>query len=43
MSHTYQTFNNYAIMATVTNAAGQSTTAQIGYMSRGLFVNDKNK
>ncbi|MBK9089409.1 MAG: PKD domain-containing protein [Holophagales bacterium] len=43
MTHTYQQFDNYTIMATATNAAGQSTTAPIGFMARGLFVNDKNR
>jgi len=43
MNHTYSQFDNYTIMATVTNAAGQSTTAPIGFMARGLFVNDKNR
>lgn len=43
MNHTYQTFGNYIIKATVVNAAGQATTAPIGSVSRGLFVNDKNK
>ena len=43
LNHTYKQFDNYTIMATATNAAGQSTTAPIGFMARGLFVNDKNK
>ncbi len=43
MTHTYKQFDNYTIMATVTNAAGQSTTAPIGFMARGMFVNDKNR
>ncbi|MBI5443691.1 MAG: PKD domain-containing protein, partial [Deltaproteobacteria bacterium] len=43
LNHTYSLFNNYTILATATNAAGQSTTGPIGYMSRGMFVNDKNR
>ena len=43
LKHTYQLPGNYDIKATVVNDAGQSTTATIGSMARGLFVNDKNK
>ncbi len=43
MSHTYTTFDNYTIYAKVTNAAGQSAMAPIGFLARGMFVNDKNK
>lgn len=43
MSHTYTTFDNYTIYAKVTNAAGQSTMAPIGFLARGMFVNDKNR
>lgn len=43
VKHTYQVSGNYLIKATVVNAAGQSTTATIGSMARGMFANDKNK
>ena len=42
-THTYTLFDNYTIYAKAVNAAGQSSKAPIGYMSRGMFVNDKNR